>query len=126
MAGNGRLIAISKSPTATATIIKTASLNGNGTNIVQQQQTGGPSGYLTVRQNLSSQTIDLTDEEEPKSTHKTYATNNPPALTSIANKTNSSQQYTITHQRMVQKSAPIGKSNKSKNFNLIVINRLIV
>lgn len=111
MTSNGRLIAITKSPTANATVVKAVPAASNGSNnIVQQQHAGGPSGYLAVRQNLSSQTIDLTDEEEPKSTTKTYSSNNPPALASITNKANP-QQYTITHQRIVQKPTPIGKMN---------------
>lgn len=110
MAGNGRLIAISKAPSTNVTY-KAPSGVPNGGSPVQQQHAGGPSGYIAVRQNLSSQTIDLTDEEETKSTTKAYVTNNPPALSSITNKP-STQQYTITHQRVVQKPTTIGNTNE--------------
>lgn len=113
MASNGRLIAITKSPAANPAVMKASPVTSNGT--VQQQHAGGPSGYLAVRQNLSSQTIDLTDEEEPKSAAKAYSVTNPPALTSITNKANP-QQYAMTQQRLAQKPTPIGMAENRNHF----------
>lgn len=48
------------------------------------QRTGGPSGFIQVRQNLlanNANTIDLTDEDDPKP--KILAQNNPPALVAL-------------------------------------------
>lgn len=103
MANNGRIIAIAKS---TSPATKASPATANGTNVAQQHA-GGPSGYIAVRQNL---TIDLTDEEEPKSVIKTYVNNNntiPPALSSV---TNRGVQYTVTHQRLLQQKQ-IGKKS---------------
>lgn len=129
MASNGRLVAVAKSPSISMTYKAPPAVANGGNNVAQQQHAGGPSGYIAVRQNLSSQTIDLTDEEEPKSTTKTYSNNTPPALASITNKPNT-QQYTITHQRLVQKPAPIGNTNELKTvihfvFYSIQINSIV-
>lgn len=54
ISANGNLIAVSTSSNAT-------SISPTGT-----QRLGGPSGYIQVRQNLTANTIDLTDEDDPK------------------------------------------------------------
>lgn len=63
------------------------------------QRTGGPSGFIQVRQNLlanNANTIDLTDEDDPKP--KPIAQNNPPALVAL-NMRNRQQLVTQALQR---------------------------
>lgn len=84
---NNRVVVVTQSIATTPTTITTINkppVNTSTTN----QRVGGPSGFIQVRQNLmastsntSTNTIDLTDEDDVPKTRNMV--NNPPALVSL-------------------------------------------
>lgn len=84
---NNRVVVVSQSIATTPTTITTINKPTVSTSTTNQR-VGGPSGFIQVRQNLmantsntSSNTIDLTDEDDAPKTRNTV--NNPPALVAL-------------------------------------------
>lgn len=90
--GNGRLVTIT-SPQISPQNAKNQTADSVRSIVTAQL------GHITVRQNLMSNTIDLTDEEDPKP--KTNSSNQPPALVALTNRMKKTQL------QLKQKSPPV-------------------
>lgn len=99
---NNRVVVVSQSIATTPTTINTINKTPVSTSTTNQRA-GGPSGFIQVRQNLmastgntSSNTIDLTDEDDVPKTRNMV--NNPPALVALYAARNRSRTTATTAQ----------------------------